>query len=91
MSRFFKNLQRKEFGYLLLVLVCIAGSLFAIFTFLATTEFDEATGVILFLVTAGLLVAGYWVGLMIVAVVGITAIAKPVGNRTEHRAAGQSS
>ena len=91
MSHLLSTLRRKEFVYLLIALACIAGSLFAVFTFLATAEFDEATGVILFLVVAGLLVAGYWVGLIIVAVLGIAAITKPVGKSTEHPAAGQSS
>ena len=89
--QFLSTLRRKEFAYLLIALACIAGSLVAVFTFLGTAEFDEATGVILFLVVAGLLVAGYWVGLMIVAVLGIVAIAKPVGKSTEHPTAGQSS
>jgi hypothetical protein len=51
--------------YLLLILVVIAGSLAAIFTFLATAQFGETLGFALFLAVSGLLIAGYMVGLMV--------------------------
>jgi len=79
MSHSPKVLPWKDFVYLLLVLLCIAGALLALFTFVATTEVDEAMGVSLFLIAAGLLMGGYMVGLMILALVGITAISVRTG------------
>jgi len=79
MSHSPKVLPWKDFVYLLLILLCIAGALLALFTFVATTEVDEAMGVSLFLIAAGLLMGGYMVGLMILALVGITAISVRTG------------
>jgi hypothetical protein len=62
--------------YLLLILGAIAGSLFMVFTFLANAEFGEAAGVALFFVVAGLLVAGYMVGLMFLAMIALMMLHK---------------
>jgi ABC-type multidrug transport system permease subunit len=80
-----RALYKKEFGYLLLVLAAIAGSLFVIFTFLATVEVSEAMGVVLFLVVAGLLMGGYMAGLMILAWVVFTLPARRMGKPTEQQ------
>jgi len=72
----FGDLRRKEFGYLLFILVCVAGSLFGILTFVATTEFDEATGVVLFLVVTGLIIGGYMVGVLVLAFLAVVVLPK---------------
>ena len=64
MSHFLEGLPKKEFVYLLLVLVAIAGALFTVFTFLATVAVGEVIGAVLFLVVTALLIGGYMVGLM---------------------------
>ena len=79
MSHFPKVLPWKDFLFLLVVLLCIGGALLALFTFVATTKVDEAMGVNLFLIVAGLLVGGYMVGLMVLALVGITALMGRMG------------
>jgi hypothetical protein len=84
-SHYLGGLRKKEFGYLLLVLAAIAGSLFMIFTFLATAEVSEATGVVLFLVVAGLLMGGYMAGLMVLAWVAFTLPTKRMGKPTEQQ------
>jgi len=62
--------SKSQIGYLLLILVFVAVSLFLVFSFVASAEVDELRGVVLFLVTAGLLVVGYMVGLLFLAVFG---------------------
>ncbi len=73
-SNFHAVPSKKDFGYLLLVLAAIAGLLVAIFSFLATAQFGEMLGLVLFLAVGGLLLAGYGVGLMFLglAIVPIT-------------------
>ena len=85
MSHPFRDLRKKEFAYLLLVLAAIAGSLFMIFTFLATVEVSEAIGVVLFLVVAGLLMGGYMVGLMVIAWAAFTLPARRIDKATEQQ------
>jgi len=71
----YRVLAQNGFVYLVLVLLLILGSLFALFTFLATTTMSEALGVILFVVVAGLLIGAYMVGLMVLAFVGMVFLA----------------
>ena len=73
---------RKELGYLLLVLLLILGSLFALFTFIATTPVNEAMGISLFVAATILLIGGYMVGLMVLALLGITLLAERSGKIT---------
>jgi len=79
----FRGLFSREFVYLVVILACIAGSLFLIFSFLATAEFGEALGASLFLVVTGLLIGGYLVGLMVVALLGIALLTKLASDRKQ--------
>lgn len=56
---------------LVLVLAAVAGSLFMIFTFIATTIVSETTGLMLFVVVTGLLIVGYMLGFVFVAFVTV--------------------
>ena len=67
----YRILAQKGFVYLVLVLLLVLGSLFTLFTFVATSTVSEALGVILFVVAAGLLIGAYMVGLMVLAFVGM--------------------
>ena len=67
----YRVLAQKGFVYLVLILLLIVGSLFLLFTFLANVMVTEASGVILFLIVAGLLIGAYLVGLMALAFVGM--------------------
>jgi hypothetical protein len=80
-------LPRKDFAYLLLFLVCITGALLALFRFLATAEVSEAMGVSLFLIAAVLLVGGYMVGLMVLALGGIAVLRGRLGKLNVKRSA----
>ena len=73
-----KNLL-KGLAFPILILAAVAGSLFLIFSFLSTAVVSEVVGIGLFLVTTGLLIVGYMVGLMFVGLVGITVVAGRVG------------
>ena len=61
----------KQLLFLLLVLALIAGSLFTIFTFLATMSFDGTLGLVLFLLVTALVIAGYVLGFMVLAFLAI--------------------
>jgi hypothetical protein len=74
----------RDLVYLLLALAAIAGSLFSVFTLLATTQIDEALAVVLFLVAGCLLLAGYMVGLMILGIV-ILPLVRHVSVRRDQR------
>ena len=74
----------KDLAYLVLVLVVIAGSLFAVFTFLATMEFGEILGVGMFLLASLLLMGGYIVALMLLAIIGFAALTKLMSKAAEH-------
>lgn len=63
--------SKSQIGYLLIILAFVAVSLFLVFSFVASAEVGEVEGVVLFLVAAGLLVVGYMVGLLFLAVVGV--------------------
>jgi hypothetical protein len=65
--------------YLPLVLVAIAVSLFTIFSLLVTAAVSESLALVLFLIVAGLLIAGYMVGLMVLAFLAIVTISKRGG------------
>jgi hypothetical protein len=82
-SHFPKDFPKKEFVYLLVVLAVVAGALFMIFTFLATVEISEATGVVLFLVVAALLIGGYMVGLIVLALLAFTVPTIRIAKRSE--------
>jgi ABC-type multidrug transport system permease subunit len=84
-SHFPGGFPKKEFVYLLLVLAAIAGALFMIFTFLAMVEVSEAMGVALFLVVVGLLIGGYMVGLMVLALVAFTLPTRRIGMAGEQQ------
>ena len=84
MSNSGTNVPEKDLVYLLIVLGVIAGSLFAIFSFLATAQFGEILGLVLIFAVAALLVAGYMVGLMVLGL-AVVPIAKLVGNRRDQR------
>ena len=62
---------KKQLLVLLLVLASIAGSLYAIFTFLAAMSFDGTLGLVLFLMVTALLIAGYMLGFMLFAFLAI--------------------
>ena len=74
----------KGFAYLLLVLAAVAGSLFTIFSFIATTQVGEELALVLFLAVAGLLIVGYMLGLMALGL-AIMPVAKLVGGRRDRR------
>ena len=61
----------KQLLFLLVILALIAGSLFTIFTFLATMSFGGALGLVLFLLVTALVVAGYVLGFMVLAFLAI--------------------
>ena len=61
----------KQLLFLLLVLALIAGSLFTIFTFLATMSFDGTLGLVLFLLVTALVIAGYVLGFIVLAFLAI--------------------
>ena len=85
MSHFPKGFPKKEFVYLLAVLALVAGALFMIFTLLATVEISEAMGVVLFLVVAALLIGGYMVGLIVLALLAFTVPTIRIGKRSEQQ------
>jgi len=91
MSHFPKVLPWKDFLFLLVVLLCIGGALLALFTFVATMEVDEIMGVSLFLIAAGLLIGAYMVGLMVLVVVGLTAISGRSGKLNDQSHVKQSA
>jgi hypothetical protein len=61
---------------MVLALAAIAGSLFMIFTYLASSTFSELVGPLVFLLVTGLLIAGYMLGFMALAFVGILLLTK---------------
>ena len=61
----------KQLLFLLIVLALIAGSLFTVFTFLATMSFGGALGLVLFLLVTALLIAGYILGFVVLAFLAI--------------------
>ena len=65
------SMFKKQLLLLLLVLASIAGSLFAIFTFLAMMSFGRVTGLALFLLVTALLIAGYMLAFMALAFLAI--------------------
>jgi len=71
LSKSHGGLFNHQFLTLLFALAVIAGSLFMIFTLVATSTVSETTGVILFLLTTGLLMAGYMLGFMALAFVAV--------------------
>ena len=83
-----KGGSAKGFVYLLLVLAVVAGSLFTIFSFLATAQVGEAVALVLFLAVAGLLIVGYMVGLMVLGLAMVPA-AMLVGKRRDRRSVTQ--
>ncbi len=62
---------KKQLLVLLLALASIAGSLYAILTFLATMSFGGALGLVLFLMVTALLIAGYMLGFIVFAFLAI--------------------
>lgn len=85
MSHFPKGFPKKEFVYLLLVLAVVAGALLMIFTLLATVEVSEAMGFVLFLVVAALLIGGYMVGLIVLALLAFTVPTMRIANRSQQQ------
>ena len=65
------SMFNKQLLLLLLVLALIAGSLFTIFTFLATTSVGATLGLVLFLLVTALLIAGYMLGFVALAFLAI--------------------
>ncbi|MGA2628132.1 MAG: hypothetical protein ABSF63_13855 [Candidatus Bathyarchaeia archaeon] len=65
------SMFEKQLLFLLLFLASIVGSLFAIFTFLATSSFGGTLGLVLFLLVSALLIAGYMLGFMVFAFLAI--------------------
>ena len=78
------NESKSDLVYLVIVLAAIAGSLFTVFTFLATTQVGETLALVLFLAVGGLLVMGYMVGLMILGLV-IVPLARHVSGSRDQR------
>ena len=78
------NESKSDLVYLVIVLAAIAGSLFTVFTFLATTQVGETLALVLFLAVGGLLVMGYMVGLMILGLV-IVPFARHVSSSRDQR------
>ena len=79
-----------DFVYVLFVLAAIAGSLFAIFSFLATAQVGETLALVLFLVVGGLLIAAYMVGLMVLGL-AIVPLAKSVSRLRDQRSIKEST
>jgi VIT1/CCC1 family predicted Fe2+/Mn2+ transporter len=82
------NESKNDMVYLVVILAAIAGSLFTVFTFLATMEVGEALAVVLFLAVSGLLVTGYMVGLIILGLV-IVPLARHVSGPRDQRSVTQ--
>ena len=76
MSDSFGGLMKHPFILLLVSLAAIAGVLFLILSFISTTQIGEGMGAILFVVVAGLVFAGYVVGVMVLAFVAILVLTK---------------
>ncbi|MFI5450387.1 MAG: hypothetical protein ACHQ03_11560 [Candidatus Bathyarchaeia archaeon] len=74
---------KKQLLVVLLVLASIAGSLFAIFTLLATMSFGGTLGLVLFLMVTALLIAGYMLGFMVFAFLAILFLAKYWSRRSK--------
>lgn len=66
------SLPKRQVALLLVILTCLAGSLFLVFNFVASVEVGEVSGLGLFLVAAGLLVLAYMVGLIFLTVAGFS-------------------
>jgi len=69
-------LFKGQFTFLLLALAAIAGSLFMVFIYVASSTFSELVGTLLFLLVTGLLIGGYMLGFMALAFVGILLLTK---------------
>ena len=74
---------KKHLLVVLFVLVAIAGSLFAIFTFLATMSFGGTLGVVLFLSVTTLVIAGYMLGFMALAFLTILVVSNYLRRRSK--------
>lgn len=75
---------KRAIVYLLLALAAIAGSLLATFSFVSTTQVGETLALVLFLAVAGLLIAGYMLGLMVLCF-AIVPLGKLVGRQRDQR------
>jgi len=76
MSDSFGGLMKRPFILLLVSLAAIVGVLFLILSFVSTTQIGEGMGATLFVVVAGLVFAGYVVGVMVLAFVAILVLTK---------------
>jgi nitrate reductase gamma subunit len=72
----FGGLLKPPFMLLVASLIVIVGILFLILSFVSTTQIGEAMGIALFLTVAGLVFAGYVVGVMVLAFVAILALTR---------------
>jgi hypothetical protein len=64
LSKAYGGLLQRQFLFLLFAIAAVAGSLFTIFSFLATSTASEAIGMILFVLVTGLLMVGYMLAFM---------------------------
>jgi hypothetical protein len=71
--------SKSQIGYLLFILAFVAVSLFLVFSYVASAEVGEVGGVVLFFVAAGLLIVGYMVGLLFLAVLGVYLLLSRMG------------
>jgi hypothetical protein len=72
----FGGLLGQPFMLLLASLIVIVGALFLILSFVSTTQIGEAMGMALFLTVAGLVFAGYVVGVIVLAFVAILVLTR---------------
>jgi membrane protein implicated in regulation of membrane protease activity len=84
MSDSYAGLLKQPFILLLVLLAAIGGSLFLILSFVSSAQISEGIGAALFVVVAGLVFAGYVVGVMVLAFVVILVLTR-YWQRTERK------
>jgi len=76
MSGYFGGLLDKTFVAVLVVLGVIGLSLFATFNFVAVSQLNIETGLVLFVLASILLVLGYMFGIMVVGFLAVFSVAR---------------
>lgn len=71
MSGYFRGLLNKTFVAVLVVLGVVGLSLFATFNFVAVSQLNMETGLVLFILASILLILGYMFGIMVVGFLAI--------------------
>jgi hypothetical protein len=73
-----RSLCEKAFVGVLLLLGAIALSLFLIFRFISTTQIGPLAGMLLFILVAVLLIAGYMLGILVLGYLAIYILPRTV-------------